>query len=54
MGGKDVDGQGSLEPFRLLVFRFNGVDGPGLQTAPLGLAYQLGAGAALDGEAGWN
>jgi hypothetical protein len=47
-----VDGDGSLEPFRLLVFRLDGVDGPGLQMAAPGLADQLGDGADLDGEAG--
>lgn len=43
-----VDGDGSLEPFRLLMFRLDGVDGPGLQMAAPGLADH----AAPDGEAG--
>jgi len=42
-----VDGEAILEPFRWLVFRLDGVDGPGLQMAAPGLADQLGAGAAV-------
>jgi alanyl-tRNA synthetase len=34
-------------PFRVLVARLDGVDGPGLQTAAQGLADQLGDGAAV-------